>query len=72
MVRAGRGCSAAAVSAVAVTSPAVGWFHWLAAHPIGSPQSTPHRLTDDDTDTDTAKPSMGAADCGRALTYIPV
>jgi len=52
------------VLAVAVTSPTVGWFHWLAAHPIGSPQSTPHRLTDDDTDTDTAKPSRALRTAG--------
>lgn len=41
-----------------VTAAPTGWvgFRRLAAHPIGSPQSTPHRLTDDDTDTDTAKP----------------
>jgi len=50
----------------------VGWFHRLAAHPIGSPQSTPHRLTDDDTDTDTAKPSWALRGLrARALTYIP-
>lgn len=73
--RQGKSEGSAAV-ALAVTSPSVGWFHWLAAHPIGSPQSTPHRLTDDDTDTDTAKPTAlrtNTTDDGgvRALTYIP-
>lgn len=75
LARRGRSEGSAAV-ALAVTSPSVGWFHWLAAHPIGSPQSTPHRLTDDDTDTDTAKPTAlrtTTTDDGgvRALTYIP-
>jgi len=66
------GARATGIAAVAaVTSPSVGWFHGLAAHPIGSPQSTPHRLTDDDTDTDTAKPWALRARLARALTYIP-